>query len=595
MHSETLLLLSGIVLAGILCQWLAWVMRLPAILLLLLAGIVAGPVTGVLDPDQVFGDLLLPSLSLAVAVILFEGAATLRFAEIRGLGKVVRNLTSFGAVVTWLVTAFATHHFMQFDFDLALLFGALTVVTGPTVIMPMLRTVRPAAGVASVLKWEGIVIDPLGALLAVLVFEFIISSRTGAEGHILATFGHIVLAGLAAGFLAAIGLGWVLRRHFVPEYLRSATTLATVFAVFTTAEVLARESGLLAVTVMGMTLANLKNTEIEDIIDFKETLSLLLISMLFILLAARVRFDQMEQIGSAGLLVVACLMFIARPLAVFLSTIGSELNARERLLVAWIGPRGIVCAAVAAAFSLRLEEAGVPRAGIIVPLAFLVIIGTVLVQSVTATSLARLLGVREPPATGFLIIGAGIVGRTLGKALVAAGFRVVVADTNWENVSAARMEGLNAFYGNPVSDHADIHLDLAGLGHLLAASGRSAYDILACVHFTPDFGARNVYELRVTSGATVAGRHLPGVRHRGRPLFGEGIDHGTLANWLRAGAEIRTTPITGEYTFDRHREQHGENMIPLFALDPGGKLHVFTGDAQVNPKPDWKVISLVRT
>jgi NhaP-type Na+/H+ or K+/H+ antiporter len=357
MQADILISLAAIGILGIACQWLAWYVRLPSIMFLLVGGLIIGPVTGILNPDKLFAELLFPLVSLSVAVILFEGSLTLKIEEIKELRSVVRNLISIGTLITWIITALSTHLLLDFELSLAFLFGALVVVTGPTVIIPMLRTIRPNAKISNVLRWEGIVIDPLGALLAVLVFDFIITSqRENALGSILLIFGNIILIGSAIGALSALALGFVLKRHLVPEYLRNVLTLTLVFGVYALADVVEYESGLLAVTIMGMTLANMKDIDIDDILDFKESLSVLLISGLFIVLAARIDIRQLLDIGIPALLVLFSVMFIARPLAVFASTIGSDLDFRERLIISWIGPRGIVCAAVAALFAIRLVK-----------------------------------------------------------------------------------------------------------------------------------------------------------------------------------------------------------------------------------------------
>ena len=229
---HTVFQIAAVVLLGIACQWVAWWTKLPAILFLLLTGLVIGPGIGWLDPDAVFGPVLLPIVSLAVAVILFEGALTLRFADIRGLERVVRRMVSSGLLVTWLVLALAARYLVGFGWEVALLFGALVVVTGPTVIVPMLRTVRPTARIAELLRWEGIVIDPIGALLAVLVFEFIVASGEGqALLHTLTTFAKMLGTGVLLGAFAGWLLGLMLRGHWVPDYLRNVTTLAVVLSL----------------------------------------------------------------------------------------------------------------------------------------------------------------------------------------------------------------------------------------------------------------------------------------------------------------------------------------------------------------------------
>jgi len=595
LNNEILISLTGIGVLGILCQWFAWWARLPAILFLLLAGIIIGPLTGLLHPDALFGEILFPLVSLSVAVILFEGSLTLRFDEIKGLGPVVRNLISIGALITWCITAVAAQYLLGFPAELAWLFGAVVVVTGPTVILPMLRTVRPNARIANILRWEGIVIDPLGALLAVLVFEFIISSQSGnAMEKVMLSFGSVVVSGTIIGFISAHALGVVLRHHLIPEYLRNVFSLILVFAVFTLSDVIEHESGLLAVTVMGITLANMKNTNIDDILDFKESLSLLLISGLFIILAARVEFYHFNQIGWPAVGVLAILMLVARPISVFISSIGSDLNFREKLLISWIGPRGIVAAAVASLFALRLEEAGYPDAVFLVPLTFLIIIGTVVIQSGTSEFIAKLLGVREPSPTGALIIGAGNVARAIGKAIQESGFKVILTDSNWENTSLARMEGLPTYYGNPISEHAERHLELTGIGRMLAMSGRANLDTLASLRFKSDFGEKGIYELKTTREKIISDKHKISSRHRGYQLFGEEITHGVLASWLRNGAEIRSTQLSDEFGFEAYMAKYDGKIIPLFAIDNKKRLQFFVIDGKMKPESGWMIISLIQ-
>ncbi len=553
-----------------------------------------GPVFQLLDPDTLFGDLLFPIVSLSVAVILFEGSLTLKFEDIRGHGNTVRNLVTTGALVTWVIIAYSTHYLMGFSFELAFLFGAVVIVTGPTVILPMLRTVRPNAKVANVLRWEGIVIDPLGALLAVLVFNFIISGQQhNALSIITLTFGKIILFGSLIGLFSGWLLGELLRKQLVPQYLRNVITLITVFTVFSLSDLVEHESGLLAVTIMGMTMANMKDMHIDDVLDFKESLSLLLISGLFIILAARIEFSQLILIGWPSLVILVITMYVARPLAVFISSIGSDLTINEKLLIAWIGPRGIVAAAVSALFALRLESAGIPEASLLVPLTFLIIIGTVIIQSATARHLASMLNVREPPPTGLLIIGAGNVARAIGKILQQHGFKIVLTDSTWENTSLARMDGLETYFGNPISEHADRHLNLLGLGKVLAMSGRGSLDTLACLRFKAEFGVKNVYELKTTREKHISDKHIVSTKHRGYELFGEDIAYGNLAYRLRNGAELKSTQLSDEFSFENYLEQYGERVIPMFAIDTKQRLHIFVTNGKMTPESGWTVIGMI--
>lgn len=596
MTQEILILLTGISLLGALAQWFAWWIKLPAILFLLLIGLVAGPLLGVLQPDQLFGDLLFPIVSLSVAVILFEGSLTLHFSEIRDLQRVVRNMLTIGTGITWVSIALTTHWLMEFSWPLSFLFGALVVVTGPTVIVPMLRTVRPNQRISNILRWEGIVIDPVGALLAVLVFDFIISSQAGnggGVGHILGVFGAILFTGIVSGAIAGFVLGEALRRYLVPEFLHNFVTLTVVFAVFTLANSVMEESGLLAVTVMGIWLANMKRVPLEGILHFKESLSMVLISGLFILLAARLQPDQILQLGWSALALFLVIQFVVRPLKISLTTIGSGLKWQEKALLAWIAPRGIVAAAVSALFAIKLEEAGVEQAALMVPLTFMVIIGTVILQSSTAGALARWLGVAEPEPRGFLIIGANTVARAIGSALKSQGFRVILTDSHWSYIKEARMAGLETFYGDATSEKADHMLDLVGIGGMLGLHVNDNQNVLAAQRFRSEFAARQIYTLRkvVASGKKDSKRHTVSEERRGNPLFSEGMSYGELSSLIHKGATLSVTPLSENYDYATYLEEAEGLIEPLFGITSKGELKVL-GDPEVKPRQNWKIIGL---
>ncbi|SDZ80248.1 sodium/proton antiporter, CPA1 family [Desulfuromusa kysingii] len=578
---------------GALCQWVAWRVRLPAIIFLLLVGILVGPVLNLFDPQQLFGELFFPFISLSVAIILFEGSLTLKFKEIFGLQRVVRNMVSIGMLVTWMITALATHFALDISWQISFLFGAITVVTGPTVIIPMLRTVRPKASVANILRWEGIVIDPIGASLAVLVYEFIISGGGHvAFGHALMVLSQIVIVGMLMGAGCGYMFGLALRRHWLPEYLHSIVTLGLVLLSFVASNMLHEESGLVTVTVMGIWLANMKDVDTDEILNFKESLSILLISMLFIMLAARLEVASFKALGWSALWVFLAIQFLARPLSIVVSTIGSTLTWPERHLLAWIAPRGIVAAAISALFALRLVDVGFAGAEMLVPLTFLVIIGTVLLQSTTARIIALWLGVAEPEPKGFLIVGASIVGRDIGKALMNSGFRVQLAATSWDDATTAKLEGLPTYHGNLMSEHAERHLDFVGIGRLLALSSYDSVNMAAVLHYRMELGKDNVYMLQSKSGDVEKVKQIPAYR-RGKLLFSEGVTYSTLAAKLKSGGVIKVTKLTESFSFDNLHDVHGEDLIPLFAIDPRENIQMFTQEKSIDPGAGWSVISLV--
>lgn len=598
MSEHNVLLLAGIGVIGTFCQWIAWKLRLPAILFLLLAGLAVGPLLGWLDPDALFGDLLFPFVSLSVAVILFEGSLTLEFREIKGLEGVVRRMVSIGTLITWIITTAAVHWLMKFPWELAFLFGAITVVTGPTVIAPLLRTVRPVSSVASTLRWEGIIIDPIGALLAVLAYEFIIALKTShAWEHAMLVFGQTIATGLLGGIIAGIIVSEALRRRWIAEYLINIAVLSLMFAAFALSNQVQHESGLLTVTIMGIWMANRKGVPVDDILEFKETLSLLLLSGLFIILAARMNLASLKALGWQSLAVLLVMLFIARPLKVLYSTWGSPLNWRERALIAWIAPRGIVAAAVSALFALKLQSIGLSHADQLLPLTFLVIVCTVVLQSATARPLASALGLTEPEPTGFLIVGANPVARAIGAALQEQDVVVRLTDSDWTSIAKARMEGLPTYYGNPASEHAQRNLDLTGIGRMLALGSWDQVNELVTSYFRDEFGKTRVYALTDSTsgeGSIKNGpdKHHAAAEHRGRSLFDNDAGYWTLSGLLARGGVIRATTLSDAYDFEQYLERAGEGIIPLFAINPKGYAKPFTVDSELKPEAGWTVLSL---
>lgn len=583
--------LAALIAIGFAAQWLAWRVRLPAILFLLLIGLLLGPALGWLNPQAAMGELFFPFISFGVAIILFEGSSNLRFSELKEVGGTIVRLVSVGAVITLVVLAAAAHWIAGLSWELAALFGALTCVTGPTVVVPMLRSVRPNARIANLLRWEGIVIDPLGALFAVLIYEAIVSHQSG---HSLAVFGLTILVGAAGGALGALTLAFLLRRHWLPEYLQTYAALALVLLTFALANEIAHESGLLAVTVMGITLGNLRGLAIEEILSFKEHLSTLLISALFILLAARLTWPLPVGALGAGIAILLVAQFIARPLSVLASSLGGNLNWRERALVAWIAPRGIVAAAVSSLFALRLEQQGLAGADLLVPLTFALIIGTVVVQSASARSLALWLDVAAPDPHGVLVVGANRVARAIATALAEQDVRVLVADDDWSDIRAARMANLRTWYGDPLSEHATRTLDLDGLGQLFAMSARRELNGLACVRYRPEFGRHRLYRLRVLARAQDGNdRRQHDESIRAPRLFGNDVTLSLLEDRLQQGWRIKSTRLSEAFDLAAFRVEHGADALTLFSVDDQGRVRVVSESAALVTRPGWSLTALV--
>ncbi len=593
MTEQLLIALASIITLGIAAEWLAWRIHLPSILMLLIFGFAAGPATGFLNPDEMLGPLLFPIISIAVAIILFEGGTSLRLRELREIGGIVRNLVTVGALLAWVLGAAAGYLLLGLNLALAALLGAVLVVTGPTVIIPLLRHVRPTPQVASTLKWEGILIDPIGAILAVLVYEAVLAGSVGAATTVaILGLGKTIVVGAA---LAAVGAGLLvvlIDRQWVPDFLQSPLALMIVVTAFAVSNILQPESGLVTATLMGVALANQRTVDVRHIIEFKENLRVLLISSLFILLGARLQPADLSGIGLPEVGFLGALILVIRPAVVGLSALGSELGWRERVMIAGIAPRGIVAAAVSSVFALELVHAGYAGAERLVPLTFMVIIATVAIYGLTAAPAARLLKVSQPQPQGLLIIGAHPWARAIAEELKEAGVPVRLADTNYSNIAEARLAGLPIHYGSAITEAALDSIELDGIGRLLALTSNDDVNSLTALHFSEVFGGEHVYQLPPEHLSDDDPREVTSRRLRGRFVFHSEANYWNLTARFDAGADIKTTNLTETFDFQRFKELY-DDAIPLFTIDDDGRLAIFTVDDPLQPGPGQRLIAIV--
>ncbi len=594
--SDIALSIALIVALGVFAQWVAWRMNLPAILPLLITGFLVGPVLGWIVPTQIVPEnLLFPSISLAVGLILFEGGLTLRIPEIRETRQVVLNLNTIGALVTFLGGAAAAYFLTDLSLPLSFLFGSLIIVTGPTVIGPLVRIVRPEARVANILKWEGIIIDAVGALVAVLVFEFLlIDNRNVALGQTILLFLQFILFGTLIGAAGGLGLSWLLKRRAIPDFLVNVIALGGLFLVFAIANSFANESGLLATIVMGIIVGNSGAPNIRSMLSFKEDLTILVISILFIVLAANIELAAfLDVLRPSSLVLLAVIMLLLRPAGVFLSTITSPLRLNEKLFLSFIAPRGIVAASVSSLFAARLASNGFPEAQQLVSLVFLVIVGTVLINSLTARPLGQLLKVADPNPQGFLVLGAHEAARKVASFLKESGQQVLLADTNWSNVARARNEGLPAYYGSLLSERSDDEVRLSGIGRLLALTSNDEANAMTALKYARDFGSTNTYQLKPSRQASERNRLSD--QRRGLIVFKRGITFRQLGRLMDKGAQFVTTPVGEGFRFDSIGEEYGPEALPMFIRN-GNRLKVLVeGDESPVPEEGDEIISLVPT
>jgi NhaP-type Na+/H+ or K+/H+ antiporter len=580
--------LAGIIILGIIAQWFAWKFKIPAILPLILIGLLVGPIATLISEDGTKwiepvwngeeglfpGERLFNFVSLAISIILFEGGLTLKKEEVLNVGSVIGKLITVGSLVTFIGGGIAAHFIFDLNWAISFLFAGLIIVTGPTVIGPILRNIPLKKDVSAVLKWEGILIDPIGALVAVLVFEFIsVGQGYNYTKEALIEFGKIVIIGTSIGFTAAYALYYSIKLKIIPHYLLNVIALAGVLAVFVLSDLFAHESGLLAVVIMGMVLGNMKANELKEILYFKESLSILLISILFILLAANINIEDMMLLYKwETLYLFAIVVFLLRPIGVFLSTAGSSLKLNEKLFISWVGPRGIVAAGIASLFGLKLAMEGEAGAEYITPLVFMIVLGTVLLNATTARLFAKLAGVFLEKADGIIIVGASNFSRLIAGYLVKNGRRVVLIDNNSNHIKKAKELGLEAIQGDIYADDLLEDIELNDIGFLMALTGGEAVNDYAMKTFGSIFGERGAFRLL----------SLAEMQQGGREPSEELFTH--KDDFINLSEIVRDFPIVNEVTLNSHdhytkliKELNEEpQAIPMFLTDETGFIHVIS-------------------
>ena len=597
MLEDPIVQLGGVVVLAFAVTWLGERARVPVILPLLVTGFLIGPVFNLINPDDLLGDLLSPVVAIAVGLILFEGGLSLRLREMEGQQRVLWLLVTVGVVITWIVGAIVTRLFTDLSVGMSVLTGSILVVSGPTVIGPLLTLVRPSRSVASVLKWESIIIDPIGALLAVITFEVLLlgGPPTASGGDILVDMVRFIVVGLVAGAVIAYGASEALRHHWVPEHLQPLFGLSIALLAFMIANSLAAESGLLATTALGFTLANQRRARTEQIVQFSEVVRVLLIGVLFLILSARLTTEQLRIDGPGAIALILALVLIARPLAVAVSTWRSKLNWQERTLIGGVAPRGIVAASVASVFALELQHEGIVGAEELTPLVFAVIVGTVIVYGVGMGPLARKLGLAERHQEGCLILGAGPVERAIGDALADSGVAVVMATTNRQDHYEARMAGRRAFYGNVLARDVDLDLDLAGIGRLLAMTPNDDVNTLASTRFAPTFGGAETFQLAPRVQATGIDSD-PATEFGGRQLFGTDWNYTEIHDFLEDGGAVRRIKLGAGATITDSQLTSANIIAVLFVVKTTGRVQVMvseTAEPLRDVAPGDTVIALV--
>ncbi len=592
---------------GVGAQWLAWKFQKPAIVMMSIAGLVFGPLLGYalaqvwpdwldtirsfvqtihLDPVNDFKDVLRPAIGIAVAIILFEGGLTLKFKELQGTTRAVRRMILVASPICWVLGTCAAHYIVGVEWDLAAMIGGLFVVTGPTVIIPLLRQAHLADRPANVLKWEGIANDPIGALFAVFAYEFIVISSN--EASLFVAFAILFFVAVLSGVIGVVS-GWLLAQAFnqglVPEYLKAPVVFAWVLIIYVLANAAAAETGLLAVTTMGITMANTRFGSMVELRRFKENIAILLVSGVFVILTASLTPGVIRDMftDTGIVLFVLAMIFLVRPIAVFVGTAFSGLNWKETFIISWVAPRGIVAVAVAGLFATEMLHIGREDGAIFVPLAFALVFATVLLSSFTVTPLAKALGLATENTEGIMVVGANPWSLGLAKGLKDMGVPITVADSNWRRLRGARQEGHYVFYGEVLSEHADYSLDHSKFQHIIAATPNDAYNSLVCVEFAPELGRHRVFQL---AGPEKEENDKTAITFtaRGRVLATHGRNFDSLTQDWWGGYRFRSTTLTDEYSLEELIADRGDEMDILLIKKPDGGINIVqSGEKLIAP------------
>ncbi len=573
---------------GVGAQWVAWRLRMPAIVLMLLAGLVIGPVTGVFNPERDIGPLMGPMISIAVAIILFEGGLTLNFHSLRGAAEGVKRLVIVGAPLGWLGSALALHYVAGLGWASSAVFGGIMIVTGPTVIAPLLRQARLKRRPAQLLQWEAIVNDPIGALAAVLAFELILVVNTP---EILGTAFWEMARGIIVAALMGLAAGWAVseafRRARVPEFMKVPVLFAVLLGVFALSDHLLHESGLLAVTVMGLYIANADLPSYAELRRFKEHATILLVSGVFILLAASMDIEALSMLGWRAAVFIAVIILVVRPVTVLLSLAFTKLDWPERLLVAFTGPRGVVLVAVAGLFSERLVQSGIEDAALLTPLAFALVATTVVLHGFSLRPLGRLLGLAAEGTPGVIFVGGSQFAAAFASQLRELEVPVLVADANRSRLRSVRDAGVPVFFGDILSEAAEHGIEIMSYGRVIAVSDNDAYNTLVATDLAPEFGRDNVFQLK--RARQHQSRHALPPTLGGRNIAG-GMGYYEIARKSTEGWKVRSTRMTEDFSL-KDWQEHNPDAVLLAEYSEKGTLRLISETSEPKAEPGTRILS----
>ncbi len=595
---EQAIVIAMVGILGIGAQWIAWRTGWPAIVLMLAAGFLAGPILGLFNPEHAFGDLLEPMIAIGVALILFEGGLSLDFRELRHSGDAVWRLATIGVLIGWFFGAAAAYYIGGLVLPVAVLFGGILVVTGPTVVIPLLRQSSVQQRPATILKWEAIVNDPTGALCAVIAYEYFRKVAESPGASLVEVVPPLIIAAVLAGLIgyaAALVIAWAFPRGAVPEYLKVPVLITVVIAVFVFSNLIEHEAGLVAVTVMGVALANMNVSSLRSIHPFKENIAVLLVAGIFIVLSASLSWEDINALnpmtkqGFNFMLFLLALLFLVRPATILLTLLGSSVPWNERLFLAWIAPRGIVLVAISGLFALRLEELGIAGGNLLIGLSFAVVVTTIVAHGFTIDIVARLLKVKGATRPGVLIVGSTPWTIALAQQMHDLKTPVLMVDSSWQRLGLARQKGLPFYHGEILNEATEHNLDLGPYQVLVAATENEAYNTLVCNEFAHEIGRDSVYQLGEAGDDD--DRHALPEALRGRALFEAGWGVTECSQRQSDGWVFRKTKLSDEFDFEDAQEKLPESAHMLLLIRQDGRMRFFTHAARPEPRAGDVIIS----
>jgi NhaP-type Na+/H+ or K+/H+ antiporter len=595
--------LALVLVVSVAAQWLAWQVKLPSILLLLLIGFGLGRLV---DPEQVLGrDVLFGGVTIAVGIILFEGSMSLRLTHVRDLGRPVIRLCTVTVGVAWVLITLCAW-LIGFQLQVALLVGAILVVTGPTVLAPILRQLRPTRRVSSLLRWEGIVVDPIGALLAVLVFQGVLIGGVGEAAPQLAlAVAKTVVVAFGIALAVGVLLEFMMRRHLIPDFLHGVTFLAAAVGAMVGANALQDQSGLVTVTVLGIFVGNRPELHVEHVAEFKEHLQVLFVGGLFVVLAGRIQPDALLEVAPRALLFVVLLVALVRPISIIAGLWGTRVTRQERVLLACMAPRGIVAAAVSSIFALSFaknaRDSGRPelvhladQASQLAPVVFVVIVCTVAIYGLGVGRLAERLGLGSPSPQGILFVGDDDWVVQAAKVLDESRIQTLVLSRHYRSLAGARMSGLPTVTANILSDYAVKDMDLAGIGSLIACTSEEEVNATAAREFAHVLGRAHVYQLRraLAEDRSSDKRKAEASHLTARPPFRPALSYAEMADRVERGMTVKRTRLTPEFTLTHFMERYGEQTVLMFAIKEEGQVDVLREGMRI-PQTGVSVVALV--